>query len=163
MFYWISFRGSNVEYFPYFHNSSRIKDRRFHRSAQRVIPLSPLEIIPPISRDTRRNLATDQFRWIFQRDRWLEPIGHCFQTDGPESVPRRRDFKINETATMPIRDYAKIPGLIGPILANYQAVNCRAIIKRVLSRWEVEAFPVSRRNTWTRGHRASNNRLGSVN
>lgn len=42
---------------------SRIKDCRFHRSAPRE-----LSLISPPPRFTRRNLATDQFRWIF---RWI--------------------------------------------------------------------------------------------
>lgn len=71
---------------------SRIKDCRFHRSA-RVIPH-----LPP-SPFHEEKFGHGPISMNFSMNRWLEPIGHCFQTD---------DFKINVTAPIPIRS-PKLP------------------------------------------------------
>lgn len=78
---------------------SRIKDCRFHRSPPRELSLiSPPKIIPP-SPFHEEKFGHGPISMNFSMNRWLEPIGHCFQAD---------DFKINVTAPIPIRS-PKLP------------------------------------------------------
>lgn len=119
MFY-SDFVSRRVEYFH------RFRDR----SARRVIGSPPLKIIPPFPRHEEEfghgpismNFSTGTVA-VNNRS------GAVFQTDGPQlSSP---DFKINDT----IRDSGIVRNLSPinhrpyfPILANYQAADCRAII-----------------------------------